>query len=53
MSHPNIVLQLDAFETDKELISVAEFIPGTFVRNKFQKRICQKYRGNLTVAIAA
>ena len=32
LSHPNIVLLLDAFETDKELISVAEYIPGELYR---------------------
>ncbi|XP_023331893.1 serine/threonine-protein kinase 36 isoform X2 [Eurytemora carolleeae] len=32
LSHPNIVRMLDAFETEKELISVAEFIPGELYR---------------------
>ena len=32
LDHPNIVRMLDAFETDNEVISVAEYVPGELFR---------------------
>ena len=32
LNHPNIVRMIDAFETDNEVISVAEFVPGELFR---------------------
>ena len=32
LKHPNIVRMIDAFETDNEVISVAEFVPGELFR---------------------
>ena len=32
LKHPNIVRMIDAFETDNEVISVAEYVPGELFR---------------------
>ena len=32
LDHPNIVRMIDAFETDNEVISVAEYVPGELFR---------------------
>ena len=32
LNHPNIVRMIDAFETDNEVISVAEYVPGELFR---------------------
>ena len=32
LRHPNIVRMIDAFETDNEVVSVAEFVPGELFR---------------------
>ena len=32
LRHPNIVRMIDAFETDNEVISVAEYVPGELFR---------------------
>jgi len=44
LSHPNIVHIFDAFETDNEVISVAEYVPGELYRLFDQYKLEAGYR---------
>ena len=52
LNHPNIVRMIDAFETDNEVISVAEFVPGELFRLFDQYKAGKlKYIKNLSTFI--